>query len=66
MTASHSKSNFKLTIIKRMKIFLHFEFEAVANHAKWGKEKKTLQLRTLLTGEAKEVAHKTRETYVEL
>ncbi|KAL3876019.1 hypothetical protein ACJMK2_033908 [Sinanodonta woodiana] len=42
------------------------EFEAVANHAKWDKEMTTLQLRTLLTGEAREVAQQTSETYFEL
>ncbi|KAL3854968.1 hypothetical protein ACJMK2_014203 [Sinanodonta woodiana] len=42
------------------------EFEAVASHAKWGEKMKTLQLRTLLTGEAREVAQETSETYDEL
>ncbi|KAL3875880.1 hypothetical protein ACJMK2_033789 [Sinanodonta woodiana] len=42
------------------------EYEAVAGHAKWGEEIKTLQLRTLLTGEAREVAQQRSETYAEL
>ncbi|KAL3887935.1 hypothetical protein ACJMK2_000320 [Sinanodonta woodiana] len=42
------------------------EFEAVASHAEWGEEIKTLQLRKLLTGEAREVAQQTSDIYAEL
>jgi hypothetical protein len=34
------------------------EFEAIAKQAKWTNDVKVLQLRTLLTGEAKEVSPK--------
>jgi hypothetical protein len=43
------------------------EFEAIAKQAKWTKEVKVLQLRTLLTGEAKEeVRELAKKNYEEL
>ena len=41
------------------------EFEAVAKQAKWTKEVKVLQLKTLLTGEAKEVRQLAKKNYEE-
>jgi NTP pyrophosphatase (non-canonical NTP hydrolase) len=42
------------------------EFEAIAKQAKWTNEVKVLQLRTLLTGEAKEVSQLANKNYEEL
>jgi NTP pyrophosphatase (non-canonical NTP hydrolase) len=42
------------------------EFEAIAKQAKWTNEIKVLQLRTLLTGEAKEVSQLANKNYEEL
>jgi NTP pyrophosphatase (non-canonical NTP hydrolase) len=42
------------------------EFEAIAKQAKWTNEVKILQLRTLLTGEAKEVSQLANKNYEEL
>jgi NTP pyrophosphatase (non-canonical NTP hydrolase) len=39
------------------------EFEAIAKQAKWTNEVKVLQLRTLLTGEAKEVSQLANKNY---
>ena len=41
------------------------EFEAVAKQAKWPKEVKVLQLKTLLTGETKEVRQLAKKNYEE-
>ncbi|KAL3885439.1 hypothetical protein ACJMK2_025496 [Sinanodonta woodiana] len=70
------KKNYSLPFKVKLQTFNHqanediltflAEFEAVASHAKWGEEIKTLQLRTLLTGEAREVAQQTSETYAGL
>jgi hypothetical protein len=40
--------------------------EAIAKQAKWTNEVKVLQLRTLLTGEAKEVSQLANKNYEEL
>ena len=42
------------------------EFESIAKHAKWSDELKVLQLRTLLTGEARYVATQACGNYLEL
>ncbi|KAL3855789.1 hypothetical protein ACJMK2_014989 [Sinanodonta woodiana] len=42
------------------------EFESIAKHAKWSDELKVLQLRTLLTGEAKCIATQACGNYLEL
>ena len=42
------------------------DFEAIAKQAKWTNEVKVLQLRTLLTGEAKEVSQLANKNYEEL
>ena len=42
------------------------EFENISNQTKWTEEVKILQLRSLLTGEAREVSQKTCKTYEDL